>query len=243
MEISAFEEGRQNVNGIIVETVRRPVVCDLYKFFPFVTFVIFASNILSFVYIDQNEISFNTSKHFKVTEFWRCLSLMFSHADIFHLLNNETLFLVAAAPLEMFQGSVRTFFIYMLSGLIGITYQFLLDGRTIIYQGASAAVYGIVGSQIANVYLNSQLMPLIVYRILLLASIVICEIVLIFMDSTHKDKIAYISHLFGLMSGVLIGLSIIKQTRLGHEGLLEGVRLTTSLFVLVSLVILMTMFV
>lgn len=80
-------------------------------------------------------------------EYYRFLTAMFLHGSIMHFIFNIFFgLLILGAGLEKVIGSVKFFFIYMLSGLIS-GYSVVMFSRALTV-GASGAIFGVLGALI-----------------------------------------------------------------------------------------------
>lgn len=86
-------------------------------------------------------------------QFYRIISAMFLHADIYHLINNMLLLAGLGAMLEKETGHIRFFLLYFLSGLggqvVSLLYKVFTEEWYVSSIGASGAVFGLVGVLLA----------------------------------------------------------------------------------------------
>jgi rhomboid protease GluP len=85
-------------------------------------------------------------------EYWRLFAAMFLHIGVTHFLFNAWALYSLGRDIESFYGSLRFIVIYVLSGLFGgLAYYLLGTPQTavVISAGASGAIFGIVGAELA----------------------------------------------------------------------------------------------
>ncbi len=85
-------------------------------------------------------------------EYWRLFSAMFLHIGVTHFLFNAWALYSLGRDIESFYGSLRFIVIYVLSGLFGGLAYYLLGApqtAVVISAGASGAIFGIIGAELA----------------------------------------------------------------------------------------------
>ena len=111
----------------------------------------------------------------KAGQYYRLLTGMFLHANIFHLLFNCYALYVIGKQLESFLGKIKFSIIYLFSGVMGALFSCVFFGE-VPSIGASGAIFGLMGSLLYfgyhyRVYLGnvmkSQIIPLIVVNLAL----------------------------------------------------------------------------
>lgn len=161
---------------------------------------------------------------------------MFIHADIFHLISNVLLQLVAGIIVERDQACWRTMFVYLGGGIAG---SMASVDKTIILGGSSGA-YALFFSQIPQVILVSWSTPVklstkrpnllfhplqnhqhLKYLKSRIAYLIACIIggsfyeafMIVKADPAIRGpyQVAFVSHIAGLLSGVTIGFVLFKQ--------------------------------
>ena len=159
---------------------------------PIVTYALLISNLVLFVAMilsggnpfDINNsilysfgglVNFDSMGH-NYIELYRLITSMFLHVNVFHLAFNMYALYIIGPQIESFFGKWKYLLIYFGSGIIGgmLGMLFIADGRVGI--GASAAMFGLLGSLIYfgyhyRVYLGSviksQIIPLIIFNFIL----------------------------------------------------------------------------
>ncbi len=82
-------------------------------------------------------------------ETWRFFTSMFLHIGLAHLLFNSYALFAFGYQVEQFYGSARFIVIYILAGLFGSLASFAGHGATVLSAGASGAIFGIIGMNLA----------------------------------------------------------------------------------------------
>ncbi|MCU0502634.1 MAG: rhomboid family intramembrane serine protease [Anaerolineae bacterium] len=85
-------------------------------------------------------------------EHWRLFTAMFLHIGVTHFLFNAWALYSLGRDIESFYGSLRFIVIYVLSGLFGGLAYYLLGApqtAVVISAGASGAIFGIIGAELA----------------------------------------------------------------------------------------------
>lgn len=83
-----------------------------------------------------------------VTEWWRFITAIGLHIGWTHLLFNCFALLVFAPPLERMLGKYRYVLLYVLSGVTGNVFSYLIQSDSYIGAGASGAIYGVYAAYI-----------------------------------------------------------------------------------------------
>ena len=143
-------------------------------------------------------------------QFWRFFTSMFLHIGFQHLLFNAYALFIFGAETERIFGRTRFIVIYVLSGLFGSLASFTLGGAG-ISAGASGAIFGIIGMQVAYFYKNKELLGKF-GRIRLTNAAVIVGINLFF--GLTVPGIDNWAHMGGLISGTLIAYRFMPKYKL-----------------------------
>lgn len=134
-------------------------------------------------------------------EYWRLVTAMFLHVNMIHLAFNQFALWIFGREVEKLFGSVRFLLIYMLSGLLASIASMLLN--TSLSAGASGAIFGIIGTQLAFLVRNrDRFGEMGRQQIISLLAIIGINIVF----GITVPGIDNWNHMGGLASGVLLGL-------------------------------------
>jgi rhomboid protease GluP len=148
-------------------------------------------------------------------EYWRLVASLFLHFGILHLVFNVWALWVLGREVEALYGSVRFATIYFLSGLFGNVAFYCLGGPFVPSAGASGAIFGIIGAEIAFFYINRRLLGgLSQQRLRNLFVLVAINLVFGFTAAGINN----IAHMGGLISGLLLGLALAPHYSVRWEG-------------------------
>ncbi len=135
---------------------------------------------------------------------WRLLAAMFLHIGIMHLAFNGWALFSLGREVEMFYGPASFAVLYLLSGLAG-NVAYYLFGTDTLSAGASGAVFGLVGAEVAFFLCNRSLFgKLGRQRLSNLAGLIAINLLIGFTVSGINN----LAHLGGLVSGLLLGLGM-----------------------------------
>lgn len=128
-------------------------------------------------------------------EIWRLFTSIFLHADALHLFSNMISLLIFGAYVELRYSKFQFILIYIISGLIGSFFSMLLLPSYIISLGASGAIFGLIGAAFSILIVQRDT-PLIYLSLIY---------VFYFVISSFGPNINYFAHIFGLLSGLVMG--------------------------------------
>lgn len=124
---------------------------------PIVTYVLIGINLLIgfllFLYSTKTGISygqllidFGAKENFRILsgEYWRFLTPVFLHADIFHLLINCYSLFAIGILVERIFGSFKFAFVYLVAGITGNILSFIFSSNPGV--GASGSIFGLLGA-------------------------------------------------------------------------------------------------
>jgi len=144
-------------------------------------------------------------------QWWRVISANFLHYGALHLSTNMLALYYLGKLIEINLGAARYLFIYLFSGIgamVAFTIFSLLQGdNNAFLVGASAAIMGLVGTLLAissYVWLKRKT-PMNAKRLRLVIIIIIVQ----FIFENLIPQVSFYSHLFGLISGFLLGLIVL----------------------------------
>jgi rhomboid protease GluP len=141
-------------------------------------------------------------------ERWRLLAAMFLHIGVTHYLFNTWALFSLGRDVESFYGSLRFAVIYFAAGLFGgLAYYLLGSERTaiVISAGASGAIFGVIGAELAFWLRNRMLFgDLGKQRLMNLAILVGINVVFGF----STPGINNLAHMGGLATGFLLALAL-----------------------------------
>ena len=128
-------------------------------------------------------------------EIWRLFTSMFLHGDVLHLFSNMLSLLLFGAYIELNYSKFQFLLIYFTSGLIGSFFSMLLFSLYTISLGASGAIFGLIGAAFSILIIQRD-PPLIFIGLIY---------IFYFIISSFAPEINYFAHIFGLISGMIMG--------------------------------------
>jgi len=154
-------------------------------------------------------------------QYWRLLAAMFLHIGPMHLLFNGWALFSLGRDVESLYGSVRFLLVYLLSGLFGGLPNCLLAANY-PSAGASGAIFGLIGAQIAYFFRNRQLFgSLSKQQLSNLAGLVAINLVFGF----TVPGINNFAHIGGLVAGITVGMGLSPHYKVQFDGLMPAPRL------------------
>ena len=150
-------------------------------------------------------------------EYWRLFTALFLHAGKVHLLFNLFALYVLGPPLERAIGSIRFCACYLISGLgssagvVALWMARLTDTTQLV--GASGCIMGIVGAW-AGFLVRHRHVPLAKQRLWNIAMIVAIQVAF----DLSTPQVSMSAHLFGLVTGFLVGLVVAPRPISGVAG-------------------------
>ena len=148
-------------------------------------------------------------------DYWRLLSAMFLHIGVTHLFFNGWALFSLGREVEAFYGSKRFLLIYFISGLFGNVVSYVLGPPNVISAGASGAIFGLVGADIAFFLNNRKSLGRLSQQSLMnLAILVVINLVLGF----TAPGINNYAHIGGLVSGLALGLGMAPRYSATWDG-------------------------
>ncbi|MEW1996502.1 rhomboid family intramembrane serine protease [Streptomyces coelicoflavus] len=135
-------------------------------------------------------------------EWYRLVTTMFTHQEIWHIGFNMVSLWFLGAPVEAALGRARFLALYLVSGLAGSVFAYLLTSPTTPVLGASGAIFGLFGATAALVRrLKADMRPVV---ILLVISLIF---------TFTRSNISWQAHVGGLVAGAVIGYAMLHAPR------------------------------
>lgn len=147
-------------------------------------------------------------------EIWRFFTSMFLHIGLAHLLFNGYALLIFGTEIEHLYGGPRFLTIYVLSGLFGSLTSFASHGPQVLSAGASGAIFGLIGTNLAFFWFHKDKLGSYGKQ-QLSNTLFIIGINLVF--GFMVPAVDNMAHLGGLVAGVMIGLGLAPQYHIVHE--------------------------
>ena len=177
--------------AINIEDFKKAKVSQILILFNVITFVI-----LNVILKDTDILLMFTQEKTAIFsgEYWRLVSSIFIHWDIGHLLNNMIGLLLFGTILEL-QFSKRFYILtYIICGLMGSLFTFLLTGSGIYSAGASGAIFGLMG--VSFMIFSKRGKNIYYFGLFYIIYSLVYSL---------QPNIGFWSHLFGLITGLVIG--------------------------------------
>lgn len=188
---------------------------------PYATYILIALNLALFVaeiqsggstdFIALDSLGALIPEKVVAGEWWRLFNANFLHFGILHLGTNMFALFFLGRLVEFNLGVGRYLLVYLLSGIgsmLTCTVVYLQSGESnVTLMGASAAIMGLIGTVLAialRIWLR-QKNPLNAKRL----RTVIMVIVLQFVLDNLIPQISFYSHLFGLIIGFFISVTLL----------------------------------
>ncbi|MCS0635226.1 rhomboid family intramembrane serine protease [Streptomyces sp. LP05-1] len=135
-------------------------------------------------------------------EWYRLVTAVFLHQEIWHFALNMLGLWWLGGPLEAALGRVRYLALYLLSGLAGSAFFFLEAAPNEPSLGASGAIFGLLGATVVLLRRLAQDMRPVL-------TLLVLNLVLTF----FWEGIAWQAHVGGLVAGALIGYGMVNGPR------------------------------
>jgi rhomboid protease GluP len=138
-------------------------------------------------------------------EIWRLVTPIFLHSGFTHLLFNCISIVLFGPALERLVGRTKFLVIYLLSGIGANVATYLLLPLTYTHVGSSGAIFGTFGFYLSMSVFRKHMLSR--ENSQLIKTIVILSIIMTFL----QPNINVTAHIFGLLSGFLIGTVMLKR--------------------------------
>jgi len=154
-------------------------------------------------------LSIWASNNYKIiialNSYYRWITAMFIHFGLIHLFLNMVGVYILGSLLEKLWNKRIVFLVFFISGILSnIASFYILKGNS---GGASGGVFGLMGAAFSFFTFSSDVEPLFKnYMRQQILSVIIINVILSFI----LPSIDFVGHLGGLISGILLGLFIVK---------------------------------
>ena len=187
------------------------------------TYFLLLINVIVFIMtlIDYPHMINTFANYYEVVqdgEFYRLLTCIFLHANIYHLFFNMYALYNIGMQIEKFYGRVKYLLIYLGSGIIGSLFSVVLTNNVSV--GASGAIFGLFGAMLyfgykyratLDGFLRSGIIPVILIN-LLLGFIV--------------PNIDVSAHIGGLFGGLLLSYTLGVVDKVTKKERINGIVIT-----------------
>lgn len=214
---------------------------EVYRWWPPPCLMVLTSLLQIGLFIHQNLSSKETLVNCSVlvydphlrSQVWRFVTYMLVHVSTEHLCFNILMQFIVGVPLEMSHGCARVATVYFLGVLSGSLANSVVETEVYL-AGASGGVYALVTAHLATLILNwhedtviirhrfrrnrkttSANMPGLSLRILRLLVVLVYTCVDFSMAFYKRSvsKVSVTAHLCGALSGILVGLVVLKNRK------------------------------
>ncbi|WP_052398415.1 rhomboid family intramembrane serine protease [Geomicrobium sp. JCM 19039] len=131
-------------------------------------------------------------------EWWRLITPVFLHADLFHMLFNSFALFLFGPPIEKMVGKYRFVLFYLLTAVIANIVTFYLQPLGYRHVGASGAIYGLLGMYVYMMIFRKELIDAASRQIVTV--MVVIGIIMTFLN----PRINILAHIIGLIAGMAI---------------------------------------
>lgn len=145
---------------------------------------------------------------------WRLLTSMFLHADWRHLFFNAFGLFIFGMEMERLYGPSRYTVIYFLAGLFGSLASFASRGPEVLSVGASGAIFGIIGMNLAFFLLHRDTFGEF-GRSRITSTLFIIGVNIFF--GLTVPRIDNMAHMGGLIAGFALGYALAPRYQLSGE--------------------------
>ncbi|MFS0787898.1 rhomboid family intramembrane serine protease [Shouchella sp. 1P09AA] len=131
-------------------------------------------------------------------EYWRLITPIFLHSDLFHLAFNMGALLIFGPAVESMIKKWKFVFLYLLPGVLANIVTFFLQDPFYLHLGASGSIYGLFGVYLYIYLYRNDLISRQTSQIIV--PLVIIGVIMTFIN----PGISITGHIFGLVSGGLL---------------------------------------
>ncbi len=147
-------------------------------------------------------------------EYWRLFTSMFLHIGLLHLAFNSYALFLFGVEMERIYGPTRFTVLYILAGLFGSFASYASKGPLTLSAGASGAIFGVIGMNLAYFLLHRQAFGKFGrQRINTVVIIIIINLIFGF----TVPGIDNIAHIGGLVVGFLLGYALAPHYKMADE--------------------------
>jgi rhomboid protease GluP len=145
---------------------------------------------------------------------WRLFTSMFLHIGLMHLFFNGYALFIFGMEMERLYGPDRYLLVYMLSGLFGSLASFASRGPAVFSAGASGAIFGIIGMNLAYFLLHRQTFGYFGRQRVMNTLVIIGINLVLGFTIPGIDNLA---HIGGLLAGFAMGYGLAPRYTLTDE--------------------------
>lgn len=162
-------------------------------------------------------------------EWYRLVSAVFVHAGPFHVLMNMVSLWVLGPQLERVLGRLRYLALYLVSGVAGNAFAYVVTGGNLLTVGASGAIFGLLGATIVLFRVTRTPMGPVI-------ALLVFNLVITF---SMRGTIDWRAHIGGLVAGAVVAAGMMYAPP-ARRNLVQGLTVAGVLGVVVLTVVLET---
>ncbi|MFB4161414.1 rhomboid family intramembrane serine protease [Geomicrobium sp. JSM 1781026] len=140
-------------------------------------------------------------------EWWRLITPVFLHVDLFHMLFNSFALFLFGPPIEKMVGKYRFVLFYLLTAVIANIVTFYLQPLGYRHVGASGAIYGLLGMYVYMMIFRKELIDAASRQIVTV--MVVIGIIMTFLN----PRINILAHIIGLVAGMAIAAPFLRKAK------------------------------
>ena len=140
-------------------------------------------------------------------EWWRLVTPIFAHADLWHVLFNTFSLVLFAPALERLLGHTQFIIVYLLTGIIANVATLFIQPPFYISVGASGAIFGLFGVYAAILFIFKERAPAELKQVML--PLLFISVIMTFFTA----NVNVTAHIAGLIAGFFIGLFIFYKSK------------------------------
>lgn len=188
--------------------VRTESFQEFIRYYPIVTTIILIHillYVLSFFPFFPYETLIGINLYIAEGEFWRLITPIFLHGGFAHLLFNSFSLVLFGPALERILGRKKFILLYLSAGILANIATFIFKPLTYIHVGSSGAIFGLFGVYFAMILFRREWLSWENRQIIM--TIAILSIIM----TLFTRNINVTAHIFGLLSGFIIGAIMIGR--------------------------------
>ena len=205
----------------------KDLCCPTFKCFSFTTIVLVVTLVMYIVELSMGlnkagsflevqtstllQLGANYAPYIRQGQVYRLIAPIFLHVNFLHFFGNMLAIFMFVTRIEHSFGLVRTFLIYMLSGIGGNIFSALIDSMD-IKAGASTSLYGVIGVIIGYMIINWSGLDIVgpIMKYQLCCTSVMIIMFIFFFSVLGTANVDAFGHLGGFLTGLF--LSSINET-------------------------------
>ncbi|GIL77061.1 hypothetical protein Vretimale_3226 [Volvox reticuliferus] len=148
-------------------------------------------------------------------QWWRWVTSLFVHQNTMHLAANMALLLVLSVYLESLFGFWRILPVWVVAGIAGNMASAFFENTCMLVVGSSGAIFGLLGTYVADAALNFESIPLLWLRLLGMAAVAALLVALQASGhsggTTRGSSTSHASHVGGFLAGGFLSVLLVPD--------------------------------